>query len=130
MMVFVKEALTWENRPARVMNSFLVLLQPFAPHLAEELSSKIRPLLNREATTIAYEPWPLFDDALLAEDEIVFPVQVNGKLRDKITLSADANEGTIKEAALASTRVQPFLKGKSIRKIIVVKQKLVNIVAH
>jgi leucyl-tRNA synthetase family protein len=123
LMIFVNDAITWEIKPASVMRDFLILLQPFAPHLAEELHAKLG-----GASTLAYAPWPKFDLALLAEDNIEIPVQVNGKLRDVITVPAAATKEQIQAAALASEKVKPFLEGKPIKKVIVIPKKLVNIV--
>jgi leucyl-tRNA synthetase len=123
LMIFVNDAITWETRPAAVMRDFLILLQPFAPHLAEELGAKLG-----GGSTLAYAPWPKFDPALLAEDTIEIPVQVNGKLRDKIVVPAAATPAEIEAAALASERVRQFMEGKPAKKVIVVPKRLVNIV--
>jgi len=133
-MVFVNEAMTWESKPACVLRDFLILLQPFAPHLAEELFAKVNsalPALHQtpEPRALAYVPWPGFDPALLVEDTLEIPVQVNGKLRDVIHVPAYASQEDIEEAAKTAAKVQPFLKGKTIKKIVVVSNKLVNIVA-
>jgi leucyl-tRNA synthetase len=74
-------------------------------------------------------PWPKHDPALLVEDTVEMPVQVNGKLRDKLTFPANAAQQQIEAAALASEKVQSFLAGKTIKKVIIVPGKLVNIVA-
>jgi leucyl-tRNA synthetase len=123
LMIFVNEAITWETKPASVMRDFLLLLHPFAPHLAEELGAKLG-----GGPTLAYEPWPKFDPALLAEETIEIAVQVNGKLRDKIVAPAGATPVEIEAAALASAKVQQAIAGKPIKKVIVVPKRLVNIV--
>jgi leucyl-tRNA synthetase len=123
LMIFVNDAIAWETKPAAVMREFLILLQPFAPHLAEELHAKLG-----GASTLAYEPWPKFDPALLAEETIEIPVQVNGKLRDVIKVPAGASKEEIEAAALASEKVLQFIESKPIKKVIVVPKKLVNIV--
>ncbi len=123
LMIFVNDAITWETKPASVMRDFLLLLQPFAPHLAEELAAKLG-----GTGTLAYEPWPKFDPALLVEDTIEIPVQVNGKLRDKIVVASTAPQAEIEAAAQASEKVKAFMDGKPAKKIIVVQKKLVNIV--
>jgi leucyl-tRNA synthetase len=107
------------------LREFLILLQPFAPHLAEELWAKLK---EQTQIALAYQPWPKFDPVLLVENEIEIPVQVNGKLRDVIKVSATADNATIEAAARTSEKVQPFITGKTIKKIIVVPKKLVNIV--
>ena len=131
LMVFVNEAMTWETKPASVLRDFLILLQPFAPHLAEELWEKLNiehPTSNiQHRIALAYACWPKFDPALLVESEMEIPVQVNGKLRDVIKVPANADNAALEAAAKASEKVQPFLAGKTIKKVIVVPKKLVNI---
>jgi leucyl-tRNA synthetase len=130
LMVFINEAMTWETKPASVLHDFLILLQPFAPHIAEELWSKLHAARGTQpAPTLIYAAWPKFDAALLVEDTLEIPVQVNGKLRDVIKVPATASQADLEAAALASDKVKPFLEGKTIRKIIVLPRKLVNIVA-
>ena len=101
----------------------MLLLSPFAPHLAEELWHA----LGHEQT-LAYEPWPKFDPALTKADEIEVPVQINGKVRSKVTVPADIDEEALEAAALADPSVQASIAGKTVRKVIVVPGKLVNIV--
>jgi leucyl-tRNA synthetase len=128
MMVFVNDAMKWEVKPRGALREFLILLQPFAPHLAEELFAKLNSAQADRPVTLAYQPWPKFDPALLVESTLEIPVQVNGKLRDVIQVAADASEETLKALALGSEKVKPYLEGKTIKKIIVVPRKLVNIV--
>jgi leucyl-tRNA synthetase len=133
MMVFVNEAITWQVRPTKVMRVFLQLLAPFAPHITEELWSKLNPPASSSDASIraslSYSPWPEYDPALLVEDSMEIPVQVNGKLRDVIRVSATATNAELEAAALASQKVQEFIAGKQVKKVIVVPKKLVNIVA-
>jgi leucyl-tRNA synthetase len=126
LMIFVNDAITWETKPASVLRSFLLLLQPFAPHLAEELHAK---LAGAQALpSMAYEPWPEFDPAILTVDTVEIPVQVNGKLRHKISVPSGATPAEIQEAALASEKVRQFLEGKPIKKVVNVPGRLINIV--
>ena len=125
MMVFVNEAVSWPVRPRSVVSEFLVLLQPFAPHLAEELWSR---LPEKAGQSLGYRAWPKYDPALLVEDTLEIPVQVNGKLRDVIRVPAAAGAAEIEAAARAAEKAQPFLEGKTVRKVIVVPRKLVNLV--
>ena len=142
LMVFVNEAMTWEVKPLSVLRDFLILLQPFAPHISEELWSKLSrtpdqrsPRPPESATLdfglwtldLPYQPWPKYNPALLVEDTLEIPVQVNGKLRDVIKVPAGADNAALEALALASEKVKPFLEGKTIKKIIVVPKKLVNI---
>jgi len=130
LMVFVNEAMTWEARPQSVLHDFLILLQPFAPHLAEELFAKLEQAQTADRgpqIPLAYAPWPKFNPALLVEETLEIAVQVNGKLRDVIVFPASATQQEIEAAALAAEKVQPFLAGKSVKKIIFVPRRLVNI---
>jgi len=138
LMVFINDAMTWEAKPVSVLRNFLILLQPFAPHLAEELWAKLHatPVLRSSTATedgqhtpsLAYAAWPQFDPALLVEDTLEIPVQVNGKLRDVIRVPATASQADLEAVAKASEKVKPFLEGKTIKKVIVLPKKLVNIV--
>jgi leucyl-tRNA synthetase len=127
LMVFVNDAMTWEAKPVSVLHDFLILLQPFAPHLAEELWSKLYSAFSLQPLALSYAPWPWFDPALLVEDTLEIPVQVNGKLRDVIKVPANADNAALEAAAKASEKVQQFIAGKTIKKVIVVPKKLVNI---
>jgi leucyl-tRNA synthetase len=129
LMVFVNEAMTWPVKPGSVLRDFLILLHPFAPHLAEELWAKLHSALGTPHSALAYAPWPKFDPAQLVEATLEIPVQLNGKLRDVITVPADATAEQLQAAALASEKLQAFLAGLTIKKLIVVPKKLVNIVA-
>ncbi|HOC58014.1 MAG TPA: leucine--tRNA ligase [Verrucomicrobiota bacterium] len=129
LMVFINEAMTWDAKPAAVLREFLILLQPFAPHIAEELWSKLHSALRPPPSALSYAPWPKFDPALLVEDILEIPVQVNGKLRDVIKVPASASQADLEAAARASEKAKPFLEGKTVRKVIVLPRKLVNIVA-
>jgi len=128
MMVFVNEAITWETRPLSVLRDFLILLHPFAPHLAEELWQKLNSTHTTLQASLPYEPWPKFDAALLVETELELPVSVNGKMRDVIKVPADAANDAIEAAAKASEKVQQFINGKPIKKVIIVPKKMVNLI--
>ncbi|MBL9030461.1 MAG: leucine--tRNA ligase [Phycisphaerae bacterium] len=103
---------------------FVLVLAPFAPHLAEELWSKLG-----HDRTLAFEPWPAFDPAMLRESTVELAVQVMGKVRGHITVPADADHASVERAALAEPRVRELIEGKTVRKVVVVPGKLVNIVA-
>ena len=123
MMVFVNEATKAARVPRDWFEAFVKILAPFAPHVAEELWQRLG-----HTATIAFEPWPAYDEAKLARDTIVIAVQVNGKLRGQIEVPADASEDAIRSAARSDEKVVPFLDGKPIRREIYVKGKLVNLV--
>jgi leucyl-tRNA synthetase len=125
MMVFTNDASNWDIRPLLVMNDFLLLLAPFAPHIAEELYA----MANGSDSSIAYQPWPSYDEALLVESTVEMAVQVNGKVRDRIQIPADIDKADIERIALESENVERHTDGKSVKKVIVIPGKLVNIVA-
>jgi leucyl-tRNA synthetase len=131
MMVFVNDAITWETKPVPVLKTFLQLLAPFAPHLAEELWSKLDDQKSKVKThqSLSYAPWPKYDATLLVEATLEIPVQVNGKLRDVIQVPASADNAALESAAKSSAKVKPFIDGKVIKKVIVVPKKLVNLIA-
>ncbi len=123
MMEFVNVAYKWENVPKSVAESFVLLLAPFAPHVAEELWG----ILGHD-NTLAYAPWPEYDEARLVSDTTEIAVQVNGKMRGTATVAADASKELVLEAAKAIDNVQRHIEGKTIRKEIVVPGRLVNLV--
>jgi len=124
LMVFVNDALKWESRPRAVLSPFLNLLNPFAPHLAEDLAFRLG---NVNGGTLAYQAWPEYDESYLVEDTIEFPVQVNGKLRGHIIISPETQSEEIERLALECDKIQQFIVEKKVKKVIVVPNKLVNI---
>jgi leucyl-tRNA synthetase len=129
LMVFINEAMTWQAQPVEVMRQFLILLQPFAPHLTEELWAKLNTAFTAPASALAYAPWPKYDPTLLVEDMLEIPVQVNGKLRDVIKVPANISQADLETAAKASDKVKPYLEGKTVKKVIVVPKRLINLIA-
>jgi leucyl-tRNA synthetase len=123
LMEFVNFFTSQETRPQTAMKTFTLLLSPMAPHIAEELWH----LLGSEKT-LAYEPWPEFDPALLVEEEVEIPVQVNGKLRGRVMVPSNSDAAEIERAARADSRIGVLLEGKTVRKVVVVPGKLVNFV--
>jgi leucyl-tRNA synthetase len=128
LMVFTNEAMTWDVKPVAVLREFLVLLQPFAPHLAEELWQKLSTVKAQTPGSLPYQPWPKFDPALLVESEIEIPVQVNGKLRAVIKVAVAATQAEVQALALAHAEVQPFIEGKTVKKVVFVPKRLLNLV--
>jgi leucyl-tRNA synthetase len=114
-----------ESIPMAVAKPFVLLLAPMAPHLAEELWQRMG---HEDSLTDA--PWPTCDEQYLTEDQVEIVVQILGKVRGRITVAADADAKTIEAAALADERIASLLEGKTVRKVIVVQGKLVNIVAN
>ena len=99
------------------------MVSPFAPHIGEELWERLG-----GKTTLAYEPWPAFDAALVVDAEVEIGVQVNGKVRGAIRIPVDADEDTAKTIALADEKVKAFIDGKPIKKVIYVKGRIVNVI--
>ena len=112
-----------EVRPKAVLEKFVLLLAPYAPHMAEELWQVLG-----HATTLAYEPWPAFDASLARDDEVEIPVQVNGKVKAKLMVPADADAATLEKLALADPKVQEHLAGKIVKKVIAKPRQMVSIV--
>lgn len=118
--------LTKEHRdavPRAAAEPLVLMLAPLAPHLAEELWLRLG-----HTTSLAHGPFPMVDPAFLVDDTVEYPVQVNGKVRGRVTVAADADHDTLKAAALADEKVQAFLAGANPRKVIVVPGRLVNLV--
>ena len=124
MMEFVNAVTAQASRPRTLLEPFVLVLAPYAPHLAEELWEKLG-----HKQSLAYEPWPKYNEALLKEDKVTIILQVNGKLRDRADVSADTSQAELEKLALANRRVQEFLAGKQVRKVVIVPGKLVNVVA-
>ncbi len=125
MMIFINEAYKWNTIPKKLIQDFVILLNPFAPHLSEELWTK----LNFDRT-VAEQKWPTFNEAYLQVDEVEWVVQINGKIREKILTSKNISKEEIEKKVLQFGRIPALLEGKNICKIIVVPGKLVNIVAN
>lgn len=126
LMVFTNEAYKADALPVEYIKGFLKLLAPVAPHIAEELWARITGL----ATGISYEPWPTYEESLLVEDTTTVVFQINGKVRSKATVSRTITDAELEKLALDDSKIQEHLAGKTIRKMIVVTGKLVNIVAN
>ena len=116
--------------PLKEFAQFLTVLNPFAPHLTEEVNARIAAITGCRSTLLSESTWPTYDPEALVRTQIELVVQVNGKLRDRLMVSKDIDEETAKSTALASSKVNEHLEGKSIRKIIFIPGKLLNIVAN
>lgn len=125
LMVFINDAYKVDVLPKQYVEGFVKLLAPICPHTTEELWSK----LGHE-DTISYEAWPAFDEAKLVDDEVEIVVQINGKVRAKLNVPAEASREELQDIAMANEDVQEFIEGKTVRKVIAVPGKLVNIVAN
>jgi leucyl-tRNA synthetase len=122
-MVFVNAATQAKTLSIETLKTFLRLLAPYAPHIAEELWQQLG-----ETGLVADAPWPTYDPNALKREEVTIVVQVNGKLRSRIQLPVDSSEAEVETAALSDERIQRYIEGKTIRKLIVVPNRLANIV--
>ncbi|WP_066187349.1 MULTISPECIES: leucine--tRNA ligase [Gracilibacillus] len=125
MMVFINEAYKADQIPRFYAEAFVKLLSPVAPHIAEELWARLG-----YTESLAYETWPTYDEAQLVEDEVEVVIQVMGKVRAKMMIAKDATKEEMEEKALSIDSIKERLEGKTIRKVIAVPGKLVNIVAN
>lgn len=112
-----------ERRSRTVLEPFVLVIAPFAPHLAEELWSRLG-----HADSLAYAPWPTYDEALARDEQIEIAVQVLGKVKSRVMVPADADEPAMEKAALADEKARAAMAGKTAKKVIVVKGRLVNII--
>ena len=124
MMVFVNAAYKAEALPLEYMEGFVKLVSPIAPHIAEELWTKLG-----HVGSITYEPWPKYDASKLVESTVEIVVQVNGKVRQHLKVSKDASRDELEKLALADEHIKEELAGKDIKRVIAVPGRLVNIVA-
>jgi len=111
--------------PRDLAESFTLMLAPFAPHLAEEIWLHLG-----HHKSVARRPWPSYDPAKLLDTTLEIPVQVNGKLRDRIVVSVDATEEQVLQQAAGAEKIVPYLEGKTVRKQLYVPKKLVNFVVQ
>ncbi|MET4562011.1 leucyl-tRNA synthetase [Lysinibacillus parviboronicapiens] len=123
MMVFINDCYKADVVPTAYAQGFVKMLAPIVPHVAEELWQ----LLGHEGS-ISYEEWPAYDESKLVDDEVEVAVQVAGKVRSKIIVAKDASKEDIEKVALADDKVQEYMAGKTLVKVIVIPGKLVNIV--
>ena len=123
MMVLVNHLGELKAVPREAMRALSKILSPFAPHIGEELWK-----LQGHDRSLAYEPWPVWDEALCVDDVVEMAVQVNGKVRGRVTLARDAKEDEARVAALAAEGVTSFTAGKQVKKFVYVPGKIVNIV--
>ncbi|MCA9972018.1 MAG: class I tRNA ligase family protein, partial [Anaerolineales bacterium] len=130
LMAYLNDLVAWQAAPIpaaqwrRAVASFTLLLAPICPFIAEAVWQTVL----GHAESVHRQAWPTFDAALAAADEVTMVVQVNGKVRDRIQVPADADEATLRETAVASAAVRSFVNGRVIRRVIVVPGRLVNVV--
>lgn len=126
LMIFVNEAYKAKALPVHYMKSFVQLLAPVAPHLGEELWQK----MTNSGESISYVPWPVYDESYLVEDRIEVVFQVNGKLKAKEQAPRDITKEDLETLAIKNEKIVEAIAGKTVRKVIVVPGKLVNVVAN
>jgi leucyl-tRNA synthetase len=129
MMICVNALTNLEQRPVEAIRTLLVLLSPFAPHLAEEIWFQLGTRFSGFSGLVSEQVWPSWTEEYLIEDEVEVIVQVNGKLRERMTVAKDLDEASLVKLARASAKVQASLTGKTIRKVVVVPNRIVNLVA-
>ncbi|MBC1650020.1 leucine--tRNA ligase [Listeria booriae] len=125
LMIFINDSYKATTVPKAYAEGFVQLLSPIAPHLAEELWHRLG-----HTETITYEAWPTFDESKLVEDEVEIVLQVNGKVRAKVTVAKDLSREALEELARDNDKIKEEITGKTVRKVIAVPGKLVNIVAN
>ena len=118
-----KQKTDWREVMRFAMESITRLLAPIVPHFAEELWETLG-----HKSSVLLASWPSYREDALLKDELVIVIQVNGKLRSRFTVSADADDDTLRELAISDERAKKFFEGKTVKKVIVVPKKLVNVV--
>jgi leucyl-tRNA synthetase len=124
MMIFLNEVSKLETVPRALWRPFVQMLSPYAPHLGDELWEK----LQDTDVSISKVTWPSYEEALTLDEEKEIVVQVNGKIRERFVIPAGTVDQILKDRALAMPKVQEWISGKDVAKVVVVKDKLVNIV--
>jgi leucyl-tRNA synthetase len=128
MMIFTNEFVNARPRPIDGLRVLLTLLSPFAPHLAEELWARLGEAFSGFEGRASLQPWPTYDERLLAVDEVEYAVQINGKVRDRMLARKDASKAELEESALAAPKAREAVADKEVLRIVIVRDKLVNIV--
>ncbi|WP_282138938.1 leucine--tRNA ligase [Rossellomorea aquimaris] len=125
LMVFINDAYKADTLPKNYVEGFIKMLAPIAPHMTEELWSKLG-----HKGTLSYEAWPTFDESKLVDNEVEIVLQVNGKVKAKVMIPRDMNKDDLEKTAMENDEIKSQIEGKTIRKVIAVPGKLVNIVAN
>lgn len=128
MMIFTNEFTNTRPRPLEALRVLLRLLSPFAPHLAEEIWSRLSTKFPEFSGLASQGTWPTWNEEFLVVDEITYAVQINGKVRGHLTMSASADSQTVENSVLSDASIAHLLQGKDVKKVIVVPARLVNIV--
>lgn len=125
LMIFINDAYKADSLPRKALEDFTQLLSPFAPHIAEELWARLG---HQESVT--YVPWPSFDEAWTVESEVEIVIQVNGKIVQRAKIAKDMDKEALEKFGMSQESVQAAIAGKTVRKVVAVPGKLVNIVAN
>ena len=128
MMIFTNEFVTSRPRPVAGLRVLLPLLSPFAPHIAEELWARLGEKFPGFDDHASSQPWPIHDEKFLEVDEVEYGVQVNGKVRDRMRVKKDASDAELEECALAAPKAREAVADRRVSKIVIVRDKLINIV--
>ena len=123
MMIYLNDVSKLDQVPRSLWEPFVLMVAPYAPHLGEEMWERLG-----HKGSLARAAWPLYDEALTLDEQKEVVVQVNGKIRERLMVAAGTDEASLKAAALALPKVIEWIGGKEVAKVIVVKDKLVNIV--
>ena len=123
LMIFVNEATKLSERPRVLLEQFVLLLSPFAPHIAEELWERLG-----HPQSLAYEPWPQYDAAKVVDHKVEVVLQINGKVRSKVEVPTGTSETDLEALAREDVNIKKYLDGKKVQRTVIVKNKLVNIV--
>ncbi len=123
LMIFVNEMMKIKEQSKSILEMFVLLLSPFAPHLAEELWEKLG-----HDKTLAYEPWPSYDNKYLVENEVEIAIQVLGKIKTRLVVPVGISEAELQTRVMADANIKPWVEGKTVKKVIIVPGRLVNII--
>ncbi|HLD56374.1 MAG TPA: class I tRNA ligase family protein, partial [Candidatus Omnitrophota bacterium] len=123
LMIFLNEESNQENHSREALEKFILLLAPFAPHMAEELWERLG-----HKKTLAYEPWPVYEARFLVETEVEIVIQIAGKIRSRMTIPKGLSESELKERVFSDETIKKWIDGKTVQKFIVVPNRLVNII--
>jgi len=123
LMIFLNEESNQENHSREALEKFILLLAPFAPHMAEELWERLG-----HKKTLAYEPWPVYEARFLVETEVEIVIQIAGKIRSRMTIPKGLSESELKERVFSDETIKKWIDGKTVQKFIVVPNRLVNLI--
>jgi leucyl-tRNA synthetase len=124
-MEFVNFFTGQTSRPRACVEPFVLMLAPLAPHIAEEMWQALR---HRES--LAYEPWPQFEEQYTLDDVVELPIQINGRVRSRLLAAVSSSRDELERAALSDAKVKKYIEGRAVGKVIVVPNRLINIVVN